>query len=271
VPRATRPGHRPIRAATIPWPVQRSAGRSGSSWHSDLVTDSDPAPPGATLAGPGRLDGTADGSGGMRWLAVTVAAYGILHHAGVGLSWVGTIGVTRWADWVDFATPYAVVLSAAVSLHLCGQVAPRIWALYAVGATTYVEGHGIHLAANSISNSQWSESAHFWDEVAGHYVWYTGWTLMLGALTAAFWNRPAPPGILPYSLAILLGVTAATNALEGGTAVLGLGSALAFATIGGLGSAGLRRMLLVAYIPSFLILVGYGLWHDGFPQPSQLG
>jgi hypothetical protein len=33
---------------------------------------------------------------------------------------------------------------------------------------------------------------------------------------------------------------------------------------------GTGRLLLLAYGLSLLILIGYGLWHQGFPQPSQL-
>src|SRR3712207_307827 len=79
-----------------------------------------------------------------RWLATTAVAYSVLHHAGSGLASLGTVGSgpTRWADWIDLATPYAVLIPAAVTLW----AAPAgIWLVYLVGAITYVEGHGVHL------------------------------------------------------------------------------------------------------------------------------
>jgi hypothetical protein len=223
-------------------------------------------------ARPEHREPAADGVGAaaLWWLAGTIAAYGVLHHVGSGLAWAGTVGVTRWADWLDLLTPYAVLLPAAVSLRLRGPVGLPVWAVYAAGAVTYVEGHGIHLAANSIGNVAPGPAAHLWDEVVGHYLWYSGWILVLTALAMAFGPVAVPRGPLPYALAILLGGTAATNALEGGTAVLGLASAGAFVVAGWLGRHGLRRMLVVAYVPTIVVLIGYGLWHGGFPQPSQL-
>src|SRR5262245_42542804 len=84
-------------------------------------------------------------------LALTAIAHPLTHHTGVGLAWLGTVGDTRWADWIDILTPYAVLLPAAAALR-AARTGPRIWTLYLLGAITYVEGHGIHLAANSVGN-----------------------------------------------------------------------------------------------------------------------
>lgn len=233
------------------------------------MVDSGPTRPAQFRSGRD-IDVGATGYGAAGWLAVTATAYVLLHHVGTALGWLGGIGLTRWADWVDLFTPYAVVLSAGIGLARSHRLGAWVWGVYAVGAVTYVEGHGIHLAANSIGNIAPGPAAHFWDETAGHYLWYAGWTLILTALTAAFAHRPAPRGRLPYALATALGVTAATNALEGGTAVLGLLSALAFVATGWITRRGTGRLLLLAYGLTLLILIGYGCWHRGFPQPSQL-
>ncbi len=205
-----------------------------------------------------------------RWLAVTAGSYGVLHHVGSLGSRLGPVGPTRWADWLDLMTPYAVLLSAAATLLAAGA-GSRPWALYLVGAVTYAEGHGIHLAANSIGRTDPGPAAHLWDEVVGHYVWYSGWTIVLAALTAVLAGRALPRGPLPYALALLVGTTAATNALEGGTVPLALATAAALVTVGWLTRHRLGRLLAVAYGPTLLIIAAYGLWHGGFPQPSQLG
>jgi hypothetical protein len=206
---------------------------------------------------------------GRRWLGLTVALYGVLHHLGTGLGWLGGSGETRWADWVDLGTPYAIVLSAGASLrrHPAGN---GVWVLFAVGAVTYVEGHGIHLAANSIGNAAPGAAAHLWDEVVGHYLWSAGWLLIVAALTATFARDRPPVGWLPYALAAAAGLTHATNALEGGTAVLGLASAGCLAATGWATRRRLGRLLLVAYLPALLLIAGYGVLHGGFPEPSQL-
>lgn len=205
-----------------------------------------------------------------RWLVVTAVAYGVLHHTGSLSSRLGSVGPTRWADWLDLVTPYAVLLPAAATLLAAGA-SRRLWAVYLVGAVTYAEGHGIHLAANSVAATAPGPTAHVWDEVVGHYVWYGGWTAVLATLAAVLARRALPRGPVPYVLALLVGTTAATNALEGGTVPLALASAAAFVTVGWLTRHRLGRLLAVAYVPTLLILVGYGLWYGGFPQPSQLG
>jgi hypothetical protein len=86
------------------------------------------------------------------------------------------------------------------------------WVVLLVGAITYVEGHGIHLAANAINNAAPGDTAHLWDEVVGHYVWFTGAMAVWAALTLAVAGRDPLPGPFPPILAMLVGVTAATNA-----------------------------------------------------------
>ena len=54
-----------------------------------------------------------------RALAGAAIAYGVLHHVGSGLQWLGTVGPTCWADWIDILTPYAVILPVAVALWHC--------------------------------------------------------------------------------------------------------------------------------------------------------
>jgi len=66
-------------------------------------------------------------------------------------------------------------------------------------------------------------------------------------------------------------VTYATNALEGGTVPLALlgGGLLAGWGVSAGGSP--RRLLSWAFGTTLVILVVYGLWHGGFPAPSEIG
>ncbi|TDE33671.1 hypothetical protein [Actinomadura sp. 6K520] len=188
-----------------------------------------------------------------RWLAACALAYGLTHHIGFGLAWLGMVGDTRWADWADVLTPYAVLLTAAAALH-AGRADHRGWALYLVGAITYVEGHGIHLAANSVGNDTPGIAVvHLWDEVAGHYIWYAGTALVVAAL------------------ALVVAVTWTTNSLEGGTAVMGLLVAAAFTAWGLRTRHDLGGVLIPAFAPAFVALTAYGVWQRGFPQPTELG
>lgn len=216
--------------------------------------------------------GGAAGGDPLPWLAACAVSYVLMHHLGTALGWLGGPGSdgTRWADWIDLLTPYVVLLPAAAALH-AGRAGRRAWAIYLVGAITYVEGHGIHLAANSVGNVAPGDVAHLWDEIIGHYLWYTGIALVFAALAMTLARRPAPRGIVPYVLAVLVGVTTTTNALEGNTALLDLAYAAGFLAWGWRTRHGLGRLLIAAFAPAAVLLIGYGVWHGGFPQPSELG
>ena len=205
-----------------------------------------------------------------RWAAVWALAYNLLHHLGAlpgGLGGAG--GGTRWVDWVTLLTPYIVVGSALAALHAAGNDR-RGWILALVGAALYVQGHGINLAANSISNARGGEApAYLWDEVVGHWLWYGGFALLVLALARVV-DAPARPAAV--LLAVATGLTWTTNALEGTTAV---GSIAVAAALTGWGwrrrAEGTGRLLLAAFGTSAGLLAAYGLWHLGFPAPSELG
>ncbi|MWK39783.1 hypothetical protein GEV43_41285 [Actinomadura sp. J1-007] len=216
----------------------------------------------------------------LLWLAATAAAYALTHHIGFGLAGLGTTGTTgttgetRWADWIDLTTPYTLLLTAAATLHTA-HAARRAWALYLTGAITYAEGHGIHLAANSVGNVAPSDTAHLWDETVGHYLWYTGLALVLTALAATLARRPPVHGALPaLTTALLCATTAFTwtsNALEGRYAIPGIALAAAFTLWGLLTRRTFGRTLILAFAPALIMLTGYGIWHHGFPEPSDIG
>ncbi len=165
--------------------------------------------------------------------ALCAAAYAVTHHVGTSLAPLGEVGGgarTRWQDWADLAVPFAVLAPAALALA-AARPGRRVWVLFGVGAVLYVEGHGIHLAANSVHNIAPGPTAYLWDEVVGHWLWYAGWFLVAAALLAATGDRPLPARPAGRALAVLLavavGVTVATNAVGGGTVPLAVAAALA--------------------------------------------
>ncbi|MFF5259732.1 hypothetical protein ACFY4C_12360 [Actinomadura viridis] len=223
-----------------------------------------------TTPRPNTTPTNAPRAGYLPWLAVTAIAYGLTHHIGFGLAWLGTIGDTRWADWADLITPYAVLLPAAAALR-AGGAAPRTWILYLLGAITYVEGHGIHLAANSVANVHPSGIAHLWDEYIGHYLWYGGLTLVFIALALTLARRPPAHGPIPALLALITGITFTTNALEGQTAAVSIAITAAFTAWGWTTRHHLGRLLIIAFAPALIMLIAYGIWQGGFPEPTELG
>lgn len=147
-----------------------------------------------------------------RWLALTALAYAVVHHLGVLPDGLGVAtDETQWADWLDLLVPWVVLVPAALTLR-AAPATERTWMWFGAGSVLYLTGHGIHLAANSISNAHPSDTAHLWDEVVGHGVWYAGVALVMAALAWTMVGRPRPDW-LGYVLAVGVGLTWATNAL----------------------------------------------------------
>ena len=203
-----------------------------------------------------------------RWAALCALAYNVLHHLGAlpgGLGDAG--GGTRVVDWLDLLTPYVVVGTALAALAAAGTDRRGWWTGFA-GACLYTSGHGVHLSANSIGNVRGSGAPiPLWDEVVGHWLWYAGAALLVVAVARAVALRVMPATV---ALALATGGTWTTNALEGTTAV---GSLLAAALLAGWGvrrGDGAGRLLLVAFGTAAVCLSAYGVWHLGFPAPSEL-
>lgn len=211
-----------------------------------------------------------------RWLGWFVVAVVVGHHVGTIFAGLGPAGRgTEWADWIDLAVPYAVI-GAALGALRAAHADRRTWLLAAAGAVAYAQGHGIHLAANSVGNARGNaQPVHLWDEVVGHYVWYAGLYLLVAALVLALVDRPRPAGPA-WVLAVLLGLTTATNAIEGGTPVFTLAVAAAFVAWGWRHRRASGLLLVTAYGVGALLLLGWGVYWalaDGrfFPQFSELG
>lgn len=189
-----------------------------------------------------------------RWLALTALAYAVVHHLGLlpdGLG-AGPDG-TRVADWLDLLVPWLVLVPAALALR-AAPATPRTWAVFGAGVVAYSSGHGIHLAANSIGNVDPSDTAHLWDEVAGHLVWYAGVALVLAALARTMVGEPRP-GPVGHLLALAAGLTWASNAVGGGTEVLSLLVSLAAVWFGWRHRSQLPVALLTGFVPAVVVLV----------------
>jgi hypothetical protein len=203
-----------------------------------------------------------------RWAALSALAYSVLHHLGTLPGGLGSAGGgTRVVDWLDLLTPYLVVGTALAAVATAGTDRRGWWTVLS-GAGLYTSGHGVHLAANSIGNVRGQGAPiPLWDEVVGHWIWYAGAALLAFAVARAVVLRVTPAAV---ALSLALAATWTTNALEGTTAV---GSLVAGALLAGWGvrrGDGSGRLLGVAFGSASLALAAYGVWHGGFPAPSEL-
>lgn len=205
-----------------------------------------------------------------RWLTAFAVAVIVGHHTGFMLEPLGEVGTTRWADWIDLALPYAVVGCAAGALAAAGADR-RAWLVLGGAAILYTQGHGIHLAANSVANAAPGETAHLWDEVVGHYLWYGGLAGLVVALGLALGELPRRVSPASVFLALLFGLTVFTNSVEGGTALFGLAASSAFVAWGLRRRNRLASLLVPTYGVAAAALIGWGVYWGGFPQFSELG
>ena len=238
-----------------------------SSWCVTAVTE-----PSATVSAVANAhDSVLSG----RWLLAFALAVVVGHHTGFLLEPLGDVegvggGETRWADWIDLVLPYLVVGAAGGALA-ASATPRRVWLLFGIAAVLYTQGHGIHLAANSISNVAPGEAAHLWDEVVGHYLWYGGLAGLVAALGLALGDLPRPSWQISLPLALLFGFTVFTNSIEGGTAPLGIATSGAFLAWGLYRRERLAGLLVPTYAVALVALVGWSVYWLGFPQFSDLG
>jgi hypothetical protein len=177
-------------------------------------------------------------------------------------------------DWIDLITPLAVVATAAWVLGR--GAAPLTLVVALVGMVLYVDGHGIHLAANSIGHETLTGDAkdvtHFWDEEWGHAEWHLGWFVLVLAFCLAERGRPVRlQRWQAVASVLLLGWTLFVSTVEGTTWWLELGAAAVFVTW----AATARRPLLTTCAAAFAfaaLLIGiWAVWHGGVPEFSEVG
>ena len=181
-------------------------------------------------------------------------------------------GSVRYEDFADLLTPF-VVLGPALAVLARSGVSRRSWAAALVGCVMFVQGHGLHLSANSITYASGiDEPAYLWDEVVGHHLWFAGLTIVLVVVAEAVRSSLLPLRPPACLLACLVGLTWAVNVVEGGTVPFGAALAAGLAGYGWRRRAtGAGPLLALAFGLSLVLVAAYGVWQAGYPQPSQLG
>ncbi len=211
-----------------------------------------------------------------------------------------------WGDTMDFFTPLAVIplafflyfqikkaLQSQGSLKSSPQVLRKLAkALLGLGFLLYVDGHGLHLAANSLARllhdmvgSELYKAAYLLDEIISHIMLNGGMVLIstgfiLFALKLSFESLSGKNFSLLSFGAVFYGFNFTVNCIEGQTVALGLSAAgLGFILTSFLylknrksnPNNPIHIFFLSAYFLSLILFAYWGITHSGFPQFSELG
>jgi hypothetical protein len=181
-------------------------------------------------------------------------------------------------DWIDLATPFVVVGAAAAVLVSFGPPWGPALGLAVAAAVAYVDGHGMHLAANSIRAEEPTGDvervAYFWDERFSHWEWHVGLLGLLVAFCLAEpWARPAVRAapVAGALVTFLLGSTLFTSTVEGQTWWLLPPAAALFGVWAFASPRPVLRACAGGVVVAALLLAGWAAWHGGVPEFSDLG
>jgi hypothetical protein len=202
----------------------------------------------------------------------------------------GFYPLVKVGDVVDIFTPLILI--------------PLYWTLFRLGtdrnpglagilvflllAAFWVEGQGMHLAANSISHllagMEGSDAwglAYFYDEVLSHYMWHFG---IFGLSAIVVFRQMRHPFAEKQTVSwvvilagIIHGFTLFVIVIEGGTAWLGVPCIVLAALLGSIwGWQRFRQqpLLLFFYVTCLtatLFLAIWGIYWGGLPEFSEVG
>jgi len=208
-----------------------------------------------------------------------------------------------WGDMLDFLTPFAVI-AVAYLLHSLvkknfhplddfsrrRRIVAKI--ILFIGFILYIDGHGLHLSANSIARllrtmkeTEIYRATYLFDEIISHLMWDGGVFLislsfMILVIRLPF--RPLSRSHLVFLFfgAALYGFSFTVNGIEGQTVIFTFPAAFAGFLLSLVlylrgRKQGLENPFLFffasAYLLSVLLFSYWGIIRSGFPQFSELG
>jgi len=227
-------------------------------------------------------------------LAYSVALAGFLLVPPYLKASVGPPQAFTLQEAADLLTPLVVIPLAWLVFDLAGGLGRRGLVAFLVIAALWVEGQGIHLAANAIGDAFPHDAAEvfygtvpgdldLWlDETLSHWMWHAAWVaLSLLILAAATRSSVAPPdrtSAIATVAGLIYGATFFLVSVEGVTTLLGIpASILILAWCLVARRRGLARQPVVTFflVASLVTLLGYVGWGalNGWtlPEFSKVG
>ena len=193
-----------------------------------------------------------------------------------------------WGDAFDLLTPLVLLPLYWRLLQAAGERPPGApWTLaFLVLAALWVEGQGMHLAANSIGHllkstpeHAASSVTHYYDEVLSHYLWHAGVVGLAALLFLRDLERgtKSRPGLAVLLGAVVYGFAFFVITVEGATTPLGVPAALLLVVLGLLqGPHALKGRVQTAFwtwghAVALLFYTGWGVYWRGLPEFSAVG
>lgn len=202
----------------------------------------------------------------------------------------GPYPLIKTGDVLDLFAPLILIPLYWALFQVNGERNPSRGqvALFLILAACWVEGQGMHLAANSIGHlldemkgSDVYTLTLFYDEVLSHYLWHSAIVGLSALILYRQWKNPFAGEYSGLGLQIAAGVVHGFNyfltIVEGATGPLGVPFA-ALVTIMVLvwGRKRLRQQPLLtfffaAYLVATLFFAGWAIYWGGLPEFSQVG
>jgi hypothetical protein len=194
---------------------------------------------------------------------------------------------------IDLLTPLIVIPLAWYVFDLSGGLGRMGLVAFLVIAAVWIEGQGIHLAANAIDDAVPPDARdaflrtapgdldHWLDETLSHWMWHGAWValsvLLLAAASRTQGTPEAGTSMTAVAAGVVHGATFFFVSVEGVTTLLGIPATIGLlvwsATLARRGLAGpVVVFFLVASIVTLVAYAGWAALHGGtLPEFSKLG
>ena len=197
----------------------------------------------------------------------------------------------RWGEIVDLATPAVILSLVWLIVYGAAHVSGRVLVALVVISIFWAQGQGMHLAANAINHQMDERTApalagvtEFLDETLSHYIWHVGILAIPALFLALAWRRSNRTTASWRAVAMtaggVWGAMMGLDVIESVVVPLALPVfvLLAAGAVIGLIRAAPRPSPHPVYdfaaagcIVAVLILIGWGGYHGGWPELSDVG
>ena len=198
--------------------------------------------------------------------------------------------LVKFGDTFDILTPLVLIPLYWLLFRINGNTPPGFKEnlVFIIIAAMWVEGQGMHLAANSIRHlmdgmegTDVFTLSYFYDEVLSHYLWHFGIVGLSLLVIFRQWRNPFAEEMsgywLPSISGIIHGFSLFVIVVEAQTAPLGIPYAVIMTLFGIIwgrkrfGHQPLLRFFFVTGLVAVVLFAIWGIYWGGLPEFSEVG